>query len=81
MFEKRVVSRCISSDCCMGWNDAVEAANAKDREWELFDHITTAWFKMQCYFRRENGMVYSSISGRRMPFDKAINEFIAHLVD
>ena len=79
MLEKLVVSQCISSDYCKGWNDAVEVANAEDREWELFDLITSVWYGKQYYFKQEDGTVYSRATHQYMLFDQAVDEFAQHI--
>ena len=47
------------------------------REWDLFDLISSAWFGKRCYFRQDDGNVYSRSSGEYMSFDQAIDE-LAH---
>ena len=47
------------------------------REWDLFDLISSAWFGKRCYFRQDDGDVYSRSSGEYMSFDQAIDE-LAH---
>lgn len=47
------------------------------REWDLFDLVSSAWFGKQCYFRQDDGTVYSRVSGEYMSFDQAVDE-LAH---
>ena len=50
-----------------------------EREWELFDLITSVYHGKQYYFRQEDGMVYSRDSNQCMSFDQAIDEFCGRL--
>lgn len=47
------------------------------REWDLFDLLSSAWFGKRCYFRQDDGNVYSRLTGEYMSFDQAIDE-LAH---
>ncbi|MBO7309518.1 MAG: hypothetical protein J6V38_07810 [Kiritimatiellae bacterium] len=47
------------------------------REWDLFDLLSSAWFGKRCYFRQDDGNVYSRLTGEYMLFDQAIDE-LAH---
>ena len=51
----------------------------EEREWELFDLLSSAWFTKACYFHQKDGTVYSRVSGEYMTFDQAIDEF-AHVL-
>ena len=53
----------------------------EEREWELFDLLSSAWFTKGCYFKQEDGMVYSRVSGEYITFDQAIDEFAHELTD
>lgn len=53
----------------------------EEREWELFDLLSSAWFTKCCYFKQEDGMVYSRVSGEYITFDQAIDEFAHELTD
>lgn len=53
----------------------------EEREWELFDLLSSAWFTKACYFKQKNGTVYSRMSGEYMTFDQAIDEFAHDLVE
>lgn len=44
--------------------------------WDMFDSITSVWYGKQCYFPQDNGIVYSRYSGKYMPRDEAIQEFL-----
>ena len=57
-------------------------AEAADiREWELFSLISAVWYGKDAYFRQDDGMVYSRISGEYMTFDQAVDEFICALYE
>ena len=78
---------CIYRDECMeGYNNAPIQRDAiayiqrlEGREWELFDLLSSAWFGKQCYFKQDDGAVYSRTSGEYMTFDQAIDEFAGRL--
>ena len=50
------------------------------REWELFERLSSAWFGKQCYFKQDDGTVYSRQSCKYLTFDQAIEEFEEMLV-
>lgn len=55
-------------------------AEAADiRRWEDFSLISAVWYGKDVYFRQDDGMVYSRISGESMTFDQAIDEFVCEL--
>lgn len=55
-------------------------AEAADiRRWEDFSLISAVWYGKDAYFRQDDGMVYSRISGEYMTFDQAVNEFVCEL--
>ena len=55
-------------------------AEAADiRRWEDFSLISAVWHGKDAYFRQNNGMVYSRISGEYMNFDQAVDEFVCEL--
>lgn len=70
-----------------GWACVVERnADALDyiqqleiREWDSFDLLSSAWYGKGCYFKQEDGTVYSRVSGECMTFDQAIDEFAHEL--
>lgn len=49
------------------------------REWELFSLLSAVWYGKDAYFRQNDGMVYSRISGEDMTFDQAVDEFVYEL--
>lgn len=51
----------------------------EEREWDLFDLLSSAWFRKACYFKQNDGTVYSRVSGEYMTFDQAIDEFAGWL--
>lgn len=53
----------------------------EEREWELFNLLSSAWFTKGCYFKQEDGKVYSRVSGEYMTFDQAIDEFASELTN
>ena len=54
----------------------------KDGEWDMFELITNAYYGKQYYFREEgDDIVYSRASGKHMPVNDAINEFIKVIGD
>ena len=74
--------------CCPYFPDGADAEDAlayiqqlEEREWELFDLLSSAWFTKGCYFKQEDGMVYSRVSGEYITFDQAIDEFAHELTD
>ena len=56
-----------------------EAAEIDMREWELFSLLSAVWYGKDAYFRQNNGMVYSRISGEYMTFGQAVDEFVCEL--
>lgn len=56
-----------------------EAAEMNMREWELFSLLSAVWYGKDAYFRQNNGIVYSRISGEYMTFDQAVDEFVYEL--
>ena len=48
-------------------------------EWEMFDLITSKWFGKQCYFKQDDGMVYSRKTCKLMTVQDAISEFLAEI--
>lgn len=44
--------------------------------WDLFEEITTAYFKKQMYFIQDDGTVYSRLSNSYLNKDDALNEFL-----
>lgn len=58
-----------------------EATMEDPREWELFSLISAVWYGKDAYFRQDDGMVYSRISGEYMTFDQAVDEFVCELRD
>ena len=53
----------------------------KEREWQLFDLLSSTRFTKACYFKQEDGTVYSRVSGEYMTFEQAIDEFAHELTD
>jgi hypothetical protein len=53
----------------------------EEREWELFNLLSSAWFAKACYFKQEDGKVYSRVSGEYITFDQAIDEFASELTN
>lgn len=49
------------------------------REWELFDLLSSAWYGKACYFKQDDGTVYSRISGQYLSFEQVIDEFTSAL--
>lgn len=47
----------------------------EQREWDLFDLLSSAWHGKQYYFKQEDGTVYSRESCQYLTFDQAIDEF------
>ena len=63
-----------------GRDEYKRRAEAADiREWELFSLISAVWYGKDAYFRQDDGMVYSRISGEYMTFDQAVDEFVCEL--
>lgn len=56
-----------------------KAAASENREWELFSLISAVWYGKDAYFRQDDEMVYSRISGEYMTFDQAVDEFVCEL--
>lgn len=87
MLEKKTVSQCCSIDYCLGYNAAVDdlhkmgVPSIDEREWELFSLISAVWYGKDAYFRQDNEMVYSRLSGEYMTFDQAVDEFICTLYE
>lgn len=51
----------------------------EDREWDLFDLLSSAWHGKQYYFKQEDGSVYSRESCQYLTFNQAIDEFAQSL--
>ena len=58
-----------------------DSAEMNMREWELFSLLSAVWYGKDAYFRQDDGMVYSRISGEYMTFDQAVDEFVCELRD
>lgn len=57
-------------------------AEAADiRRWEDFSLISAVWYGKDAYFRQDDGMVYSRLSGEYMTFGQAVDEFICALYE
>lgn len=54
-------------------------ADGKEREWDLFDLITSVYHGKQYYFRQNDGQVYSRDSEMYLSFGQAIDEFCGRL--
>lgn len=70
------------SDCDMADGFSVLAYDAlayiqqlEEREWELFDLLSSVWHGKQYYFKQEDGSVYGRESCQYLTFDQAIDEF------
>lgn len=59
------------------YKSRAEAADI--RRWEDFSLISAVWCGKDAYFRQDDGMVYSRISGEYMNFDQAVDEFVCEL--
>lgn len=57
----------------------VETVATDIRGWELFSLLSAVWYGKDAYFRQDDGMVYSRISGEYMTFDQAVDEFVCEL--
>ena len=56
--------------------DALEyIQQLENRWWEMFDILSSAWYGKDCYFKQDNGTVYSRASCQYLSFDQAIDEF------
>lgn len=63
-----------------GRDEYKRRAEAADiRRWEDFSLISAVWYGKDAYFRQDDGMVYSRISGEYMNFDQAVDEFVCEL--
>ena len=62
---------------CDEYKRIAEAADI--RRWEDFSLISAVWYGKDAYFRQDDGMVYSRISGEYMNFDQAVDEFVCEL--
>lgn len=51
------------------------------REWELFDLLSSAWHGKGCYFKQDDGTVYSRATCQYLSFDQAIDEFESALTN
>lgn len=51
----------------------------KEREWDLFDLLSSVWHGKSYYFKQEDGTVYSRASCEYMSLDQAIDEFAHEL--
>lgn len=73
-------------DCDMADGFSVLAYDAlayiqqlEQREWAMFDLLSSAWHGKQYYFKQEDGSVYSRESCEYLTFDQAIDEFAQSL--
>ena len=57
------------------------SAEINMRERELFSLLSAVWYGKDAYFRQNNGIVYSRISGEYMTFDQAVDEFVCALYE
>lgn len=78
------------SDDCPHYTDArctlladalVLVQQLEAREWDLLDLLSSAWFGKRCYFKQDNGTIYSRVSGEYMTLDQAIDEFAGELTN
>ena len=53
----------------------------KQGEWDMFCLITSAWYGKECYFKQNDGMVYSRFSGTYITVNDAINEFVKEITE
>lgn len=51
----------------------------EDEKWNVFDLLSSAWFGKRCYFKQDDGTVYSRASGEYLSFDQALDEFAGEL--
>lgn len=51
----------------------------EEREWELLNLLSRAWYGKQYYFKQEDGTVYSRKSCQYLTFDESIDEFAQSL--
>ena len=58
-----------------------EAATYAIGEWDMFRLITSTWYGKQCYFREDNGIVYSRLSNKYLTVDQAYTEFLGQIGD
>lgn len=61
------------------YKSRAEAADI--RRWEDFSLISAVWYGKDAYFRQDDGMVYSRLSGEYMTFGQAVDEFICALYE
>ena len=64
---------------CDEYKRRAEAADI--RRWEDFSLISAVWYGKDAYFRQDDGMVYSRLSGEYMTFGQAVDEFICALYE
>lgn len=72
MLERKTVNQCISSDCCKGWNDAVDAmpkwTSVEERLPEepgevmmvLYGRVCIGWYHCDGRFESGSGYVWST---------------------
>lgn len=51
----------------------------EEREWDMFDLLSSVWFSKQYYFKQDDGTVYSRQSCQYLTFGQAIDEFAYEL--
>ena len=51
------------------------------RGWELFALLSSAWYGKDCYFKQDDGTVYSRASCQYLSFDQAADEFATALTN
>ena len=50
-----------------------------DKEWELFELITSVYYGKQYYFENNDGTVYSRATHKNMSHEEALNEFLNNI--
>ena len=58
-----------------------KVAQLETRGWELFDLLSSAWYGKGCYFKQDDGTVYSRASCQYLSIDQAIDEFATALTN
>ena len=71
------------SECALAYIQQLEnhVDQLETRGWELFALLSSAWYGKDCYFKQDDGTVYSRASCQYLSFDQATDEFATALTN
>ena len=60
----------------------LDTASYKFGQWTMFRLISSVYYGKECYFKQDNGVIYSRISSSYLAnIDEAVNEFLDYIGD